>query len=322
MNLSNMTLAQLRYLVALDRERSFREAAARCFVTQPALSQQVQKLEDELGVRVFDRSRQPVVPTELGERILAQARSILREAERMGDVIAESAGPLSGRYRLGILPTLAPTLLPIFLPGFTRRHSLVELEIEEVQTEPMLERLRSDSLDGGIAATPLAAPQIEERPLYRESFVLYASPGHRLAKKRRVDQGALAAEPVWIMAEGHCFRNQVLQLCGPPRPMILGSGGAVTFASGSFETLIRLVDQGFGVTILPELVAAGLPPARQKARVRPFSPPVPIREVAFVHHRQHLRRSIADALIDAIRAALPSTTASSAAPLPPLPPKS
>src|SRR4030095_4552225 len=139
MNLSSMTLAQLRYLVAVDRERSFREAAARCFVTQPALSQQIQKLEEELGIRVFDRSRQPVVPTERGERVLAQARTVLREADRMADVIAESAGPVSGRFRLGILPTLAPTLLPLFLPAFARRHSLVELQSPEVQTETMLE---------------------------------------------------------------------------------------------------------------------------------------------------------------------------------------
>jgi len=313
-----MTLAQLRYLVAVDRERSFREAAARCFVTQPALSQQIQKLEEELGIRVFDRSRQPVVPTELGERVLDQERTILREADRMVDVIAESAGPVSGRFRLGILPTLAPTLLPLFLPAFARRHSLVELQIQEVQTETMLEWLRADALDRGIAATPLGAPQIEERPLYRESFVVYAPAGHPLTRRRRVDQTALAEEPVWIMAEGHCFRNQVLQLCGAPRPVIAGTGGAVTFASGSFETLIRLVDEGFGVTVLPELVASALPPAKRRARVRPFAPPVPTREVSFVHHRRHLRRAIADAIADAIEAALPQAGGSSAPPLDPL----
>jgi LysR family hydrogen peroxide-inducible transcriptional activator len=317
MNLSNMTLAQLRYLVAVDRERSFREAAARSFVTQPALSQQIQKLEEELGIRVFDRSRQPVVPTELGERVLAQARAILREADRMADVVAESAGPVSGRFRLGILPTLAPTLLPLFLPSFARRHSLVELQIEEVQTERMLELLRADSLDGGIAATPLAAPQIEERALYRESFVLYAPASHPLARRRRVDQTALAAEPVWIMAEGHCFRNQVLQLCGTPRPVIAGAGGSVTFASGSFETLIRLVDEGFGITVLPELVAGTLPAAKQRACVRPFAPPAPTREVSFVHHRRHLRRAIADALVEAIAAAVPATKGGHTPPLDP-----
>ena len=312
-----MTLAQLRYLVAVDNERSFREAAARCFVTQPALSMQIQKLEEELGVRVFDRSRQPVVPTELGERVLAQARAVLREAERMSDVVAESAGPLSGRYRLGILPTLAPTLLPLFVPAFARRHPLVELVIEEVQTDPMLERLRADSLDGGLAATPLGAPQIEERPIYREPLFVYVSPKHPLARKRRVEQSALAGEPVWIMAEGHCFRDQVLQLCGEPRSVVSGTGGAVRFASGSFETLVRMVDQGFGVTVLPELVVRTLPPAKRRSRVRPFAAPVPTREVSFLHHRRHLRRAIADALIDAVRAAVPAQTASGAPPLAP-----
>jgi LysR family transcriptional regulator, hydrogen peroxide-inducible genes activator len=321
MDLSNVTLAQLRCLVAVDRERSFREAAGRCFVTQPALSMQVQKVEAELGVKVFDRSRQPVVPTEIGERVLAQARTVLRETERLADVVAASAGPLSGRYRLGILPTLAPTLLPRFLPGFARRHPLVELVIEELQTEPMLERLRADALDGGLAATPLEAPQIEERPLFREPFFVYLPPGHALARRRRIAQEALPGKEVWILAEGHCFREQVLQLCGAPRSVVSGAGGAVRFASGSFETLVRLVDEGFGLTVLPDLLVRWLPATTRRAQVRPFTPPVPAREVSLLHHRRHLRRAIADALVEAIRAAVPRVSESTTAPLPPRAPR-
>jgi len=303
--LANMTLSQLGYLVAVDRYRSFREAAASCFVTQPALSQQIHKLEEELGLRIFDRSRQPVVPTEPGERVLAQARVILREAERMGDVVAGISGEVAGTYRLGIIPTLAPTLLPRFLPSFIRRHARVELVVEELQTSVMLARLADDTLDGGLAATPLYAAGIHERPLYREPFYVYAASGHRFAREKTVAQAELANESVWIMAEGHCFREQVLQLCGSGRTVASEGTGSVRFESGNFDTLVRLVDADFGVTILPELVIYGLPPARRKARVRPFAPPVPTREVSFVHSRDHLRRAIADALVDEIRRTLP-----------------
>jgi len=306
LSIGSMTLSQLAYLVAVDRHRSFREAASSCFVTQPALSQQVAKLEEELGVRVFDRSRQPVVPTEAGERLLAQARVILREAQRMADMVAGLAGEVAGAYRLGIIPTLAPTLLPRFLPAFARRHPRVDLVVEELQTAAMLTRLADDTLDGGLAATPLHVPGVHERPLYRERFFVYAASGHRMLRGKTVTQAALAAESVWIMGEGHCFREQVLQLCGTSRTMSEEGAGGVRFESGSFDTLVRLVDAGFGVTVLPELVIDALPAARRKARVRPFAPPVPTREVSFVHSRDHLRRAIADALVDAVRAALPA----------------
>ncbi len=319
-----MTLTQLAYLLAVDRTRSFREAARECHVTQPALSQQLRKLEDELGERVFDRSRQPVVPTEAGRRILDQARVVLREADRMADVVAEMRGELVGTYRLGIIPTLASTLLPLVLPRFTRAHPRVELVVDELQTAVMLERLRSDALDGGIAATPLHAPGIHERPLYREPFSAYVAARHPLARHRRIAEADLSEQGVWVMAEGHCFRDQVLQLCGPQRAVASRSGGAVRFESGSFETLMRLVDEDFGITVLPELVIRGLPAARRRRHVRPFSPPVPSREVGFVHGRDHLRRAIADALVEMVRATLPADLVAAAERgtgrvLPPLP---
>lgn len=305
MNLSTMTLAQLGYLVAVDRYRSFREAAASCHVTQPALSQQVQKLEEALGGRVFDRSRQPIVPTELGARVLTQARIVLREAERMGDVVTEATGAVAGRYRLGIIPTLAPTLLPLVLPRFVRKHPAVELVIEELQTEVLVARLEEDTLDGGLAATPLHARRIHERPLYREPFSVYVAANHPLAKRPRVGQRELAEQSVWIMAEGHCFREQVLQLCQGERVVSAPGGGSVEFVSGTFETLIRLVDANFGLTVLPELVIRALPAAQRKRHVRPFVPPVPVREVSFVHSRDHLRRAVADALVAELVASLP-----------------
>jgi len=309
---STMTLTQLSYLVAVDRCRSFREAAVRCCVSQPALSQQVKKIEEELGVRVFDRSRQPVVPTEAGERVLAQARVVLREAERMAEVVAAAQGEVAGPYRLGILPTLAPTLLPLFLSGFVRRHPRVELIVEELQTAAILARLADDTLDGGLAATPLHAPAIHERPLYREPFHVYLAAGHPLARRRVVAQEDLAAESVWLLGEGHCFREQVLQLCGAGRALVHPGGGTVRFESGNFDTLVHLVDGGFGVTILPDMVVRGMPAARRRSRVRPFAAPVPAREVGFVHGRDHLRRAIADALVEEIRSAVPADLSAAA----------
>ena len=300
-----MTLAQLRYLVAVDRRRSFREAAESCHVTQPALSMQVQKLEDSLGVRVFDRSRQPIVPTDIGRRVLEQARVVLRESERMSDVVAATDGELEGRYRLGIIPTLAPSLLPKFLPGFAKRHPRVELVIEELQTSDMVSRLLEDTIDGGIAATPLYENGIKERPLYREPFSVYVSSNHPLAGRATVKQSELVDESVWIMSEGHCFRDQVLHLCKADRPVSTRNGGLVRFESGTFDTLIRLVDAEFGLTVLPELVVRSLPAPKRRARVKRFAAPVPTREVSLIHAREHLHRRIADALETAIAVSVP-----------------
>jgi LysR family hydrogen peroxide-inducible transcriptional activator len=231
---------------------------------------------------------------------------VLREAERMGDVVAEGSAEVAGTYRLGVIPTLAPSLLPLFLPRFARRHPRVEVVIEELQTEVMLRRLVEDALDGGLASTPLQAAGIHEQPLYREPFGVYVSASHPLAKRAQVRQSDLAEHDVWIMSEGHCFREQVLQLCKADRTVTMEGGGAVRFESGNFETLIRLVDANFGLTILPELVIRNLPASRRRSRVRSFAPPVPTREVSFIHSRDHLRRAIAQALVSEIRAALPS----------------
>lgn len=299
MDLANVTLTQLRYVVAVDRFRSFRLAAEHCHVSQPALSMQIGKLEELLGLTVFDRSRQPVVPTERGAPVVAQARTVLREMERLADVT--SAGrEVSGRYRLGVIPSLSPTLVPRFLPTFSERFPRVELIVEEVQTDTMVGRLQDDSLDGGIAVTPLGVPGLYEQELFREPLLAYFPPKHPLAKRARVRQSDLLGEQLWLMSEGHCFRTQVLKLCRADRR---GESPGPRFESGSFETLVRLVDAGQGVTVLPELVAQGLPAAQQRRQVRPFSPPVPVRQVSFIHMREHLHRAIADALVATLKEA-------------------
>ena len=290
-----MTLDQLRYLLAVDEQRSFRRAAEAVHVSQPALSMQVRKLEAMLGLRVFDRSKQPVVVTSDGQRVLSQARAIVREADHMVDVLGNTGGELTGRYRLGVIPTLAASLLPRVLPAFIDRHPLVSLVIEELQTEVMLERLAQDQLDGGFAATPLAAHGIHELPVLHEPLYLYAPAGHALLRKKSVRQSELWEARLWIMGEGHCFRSQVLHLCKAHRPMQTDAGAEVVFESGSFETLVHLVDAGLGVTLLPELSTLSLPARARDRQLRPLSPRIS-REVSLVFARKDLHRGINDAL--------------------------
>ena len=298
-----MTISQLNYVVAVDKYRNFVEAARHCFVTQPTLSMQIKKLEEALDVVIFDRSKQPVVPTVLGEKFIGQARIVLREAARLEEIINEERGQIKGNYRLGIIPTLASTVLPLFLREFSKEYPDVNLIIQELQTRVMEEMLEEDTLDGGIAVTPLENRKIVEHPLFYEPFYLFVSTNHPLASSQKVMETELANQEVWLLNEGHCFRNQVIKLCrmqeGADR------SPSVRFESGNLQTLIRLVEQDFGMTLLPYLLIREFERPEQKNMVRPFTPPVPIREVSLIHRRQVVKKNITEALISAIRKTLP-----------------
>lgn len=303
MDLSALTIQQLRYVVAVDDHRSFREAALHCHVSQPALSSQVKKVEDVLGTSIFDRARQPVMLTDRGIAVVAQARVVLQELDRFRLLLSRHED-LSGPYRLGIIPTLVPALLPLVAGRFAAGHPRVALEIEETKTDVLVRRLREGSLDAGLAATPLHVPSLHERVICHEPFQVYLSPQHPLTARTSIRQESLAEERPWLLSEGHCFRTQVLSLC---RDKQAGNGSccSVQYDGGSLEALIRLVDAGVGVTVLPELVVRQLPPERRAAQVRPFAPPQPVREVSFIVAREHVRGDIADALYTAVRDALP-----------------
>ena len=305
MDLSALTLTQLRYLLALDAQRSFRAAADACHVSQPALSAQIARLEELLGTPLFDRSRKPIVPTEAGARIIPQARAIVQETDRLADLARTDANVIAGRYRLGVIPTLASTVLPRVLPTFCREFPDVELIIEEHPTQILLERLAQDLLDGGIAATPLAAPGIQEQVLFREPFYAYLPAGHALLKRSRVRQSDLRDLPMWLLSDGHCFREQVLQLCGSHCPVESPAGTPLAFDGGAFQTLIDLVDNGLGATIIPELCLTRLDAKRRRAHCRPFSAPIPVREVSLLFARRHLRRRIGEKLAETIVAVMP-----------------
>ncbi|MBL8784818.1 MAG: hydrogen peroxide-inducible genes activator [Deltaproteobacteria bacterium] len=297
MDLDQVTLAQMRYAVAVESARSFRDAAARCHVSQSGLSMQVRKLEELLGVVLFDRSKKPVLVTPEGVLALVQIRAVLRETERLGQVVAEEDHP-AGRYRLGVIPTLSPTVLPLFLAEFVDLYPRVELVIEELKTEEIIARLQSDTLDAGLAATPLGVPGLAEAPLGDEVMVAYLPKRDPLLDKAAVTQKDLRDRELWVMPEGHCFRSQVLAYCHAERPR---EPRRIQFESGSFQTLIRLVDAGLGATVLPALVAAELSAARQRAHVRPLVHPTPVRQLGLVTARADLRRRVSDALVELIR---------------------
>jgi LysR family hydrogen peroxide-inducible transcriptional activator len=303
MDLSALTIQQLRYVIAVERHRSFRDAALASHVSQPALSMQIKKLEDLLDVCVFDRSKQPIIVTEKGSRVVAQAKLALEHFERIGSVVGRQE-ELSGTFRLGIIPTLLPTLVPRFLSPFARAHPRIDLEIVEAKTTALLRGLREGSIDGGLAATPLEVAGIHERVICHERFFGYLPEGHTLLSRGRLHQADLMDEQVWLLGEGHCFRTQVLHLCSADRRHD-GGKSSVQCECGSFETLIGIVDSGFGVTILPELVVRSLPAARQAAQVRPFAVPEPVREISFLHAREQERVEVADALVHTLSSVMP-----------------
>jgi LysR family hydrogen peroxide-inducible transcriptional activator len=302
MDLSALTVQQLRYLVAVDRLRSFRDAASACHVSQPALSMQVKRLEEILGVPIFDRSRQPVVVTEVGTAILAQARLALDHFDRIGALVRFD-DELAGTFHLGFIPTLVPALVPLVLPRLSRAHPRADVEIVELRTADMVRALREGRLDAGVAATPLDVSGVHERVLCHEAFYVYLPEGHSLLGKSRIRQSDLVDEQVWLLSEGHCFRNQVLHLCSVDRSRP-ADGCRVRFDGGSFATLAAIVDEGVGVTILPELTVRALPP-RQAARVRPFVAPEPVREVSLLYAREQARAKLTTAVFEAVQAALP-----------------
>jgi LysR family hydrogen peroxide-inducible transcriptional activator len=299
MDLSQVTLAMMRYAVLVAETRSFRVAAERAFVSQPGLSMQLAKLEELLGVSLFDRAKKPTLVTPEGEKILAQFRVILRETERLAQVTHQDEEP-SGTYRLGIIPTMAPTILPLFLDAFLKACPKVELVVEELQTAHIIERLREDRLEAGLLSTPLSASGLDEIALGAERLLAYLSPGDELLARKTVTEEDLRSRRLWVMPEGHCFRTQVLSYCGARRGKLKDPAG-VQFESGSFETLIRLVDSGLGATVLPELVAHGLGEERRSAQVRPFRGTTPVREIGLVTSRRELHEKVTARLLTVLQ---------------------
>ena len=287
-----MTLTQLTYMIAVAEAGNFTVAAEQVFVTQPTLSMQIQKLEDELGVKIFNRTKKPIRLTKVGKQILIQARNIIAEAKRMDDIVAQEKGFIGGEFKLGIIPTVMPTLLPMFLNVFIKKHPKVNLKIEELTTNTIITHLKEGKLDAGIAATPLKFDNIEERPLYYEPFVGYVPKSHRLNSIDHLTQEDLEEEEILVLEDGHCFRNQALSLCSTKSGH---SSKVFNLKSGSFETLINLSNEGLGMTLVPYLNTLNLS-RENKANLKHFKEPSPAREISLVYPKSQLKIQIIEAL--------------------------
>jgi len=297
-----MTITQLEYIVAVDTYRSFVSAAEKCFVTQPTLSMQVQKLEDTLGVKLFDRSKQPVTPTEIGIEIISQARILLSESEKIKEIITDRQRELSGELKIGIIPTIAPYILPKILHGFIEKYPQVKLIVWEQTTEQIIQQLKLGMIDCGILSTPLHESNLIEIPVFYENFVAYVSKNSKLSKKKNIVPDDIDMEEIWILNEGHCMREQVLNIC--QRRKATQGFKHFEYNTGSVETLKRMVDQNNGATILPELALSDLSD-KQLDKVRYFKSPEPAREVSIVIQRNFLKRRMIEALKNEILEFLP-----------------
>lgn len=299
-----MTLTQLSYIVAVDRYRHFATAAEKSFVTQPTLSMQIHKLEDELDITIFDRSKSPVVPTEIGEKIIAEAKKMLKLEKHIEDLASLRDDELRGTFRIGIIPTIAPYLLPLFLRNFREKYPKVQLVLEEVITEKILELINQDYLDIGIIATPVEQGNIFEEDLYYEPFMGYVSETHPLAKKEEISVSDLEGANLWLLNEGHCFRDQTIKLCKKFRQNNIEERN-IEFESGNLETLKQLVEQNFGMTLLPYLAKNQINQKCAKAHLRPFEDPAPRRKVRIVYGREFLKKNVIAAFKKEVMAVIP-----------------
>ncbi|HKJ46596.1 MAG TPA: LysR substrate-binding domain-containing protein [Balneolales bacterium] len=297
-----MTLTQLNYIIAVDNYRHFADAAQKCYVTQPTLSMQIHKLEQELGVQIFDRSKHPVIPTKIGEKIIGQARLTLKDSDRIKELISEGQNEFTGTFRVGVIPSVAPYLLPYFLKNFTRKYPKINLKIEEALTDTIVYKVNHDKLDAGILAQSIKEKNIFELPLFNEPFIVYVSAKNQLSRKSDITINDLDGHHVWLLRKGHCLRDQVLHILDKKK--ILTDNETVQFESGNIESLKNLVEQNFGLTLLPKLAIRGSKQNSQ-AKVCNFKSPVPERSVKLVYGRLFLKKNIIDAFKKEIIASIP-----------------
>lgn len=297
-----MTLTQLMYIVAVEKYRHFGTAAEKSFVTQPTLSMQIHKLEEELGLKIFDRSKSPVVPTPVGAKIVEKAREVLSGEKAIEDLARAADDRIQGVFRIGVVSTVAPYLLPLFLKPFMDRHPEVTLVFEEGLTREILEGIADDRLDAGIIASPPDIPNVLERELFLEPFTAFVPEGHPLREMERLSVNQLNPEELLLLNEGHCFRDQAVKLCSR---MTADRPARVQFRSGNLETLKRLVERDYGVTLLPWLSLHGPDVPCGRARAIPFESPEPCRRIRLAYSREYLEKTFVKALERVILTSIP-----------------
>ncbi|QRR01220.1 hydrogen peroxide-inducible genes activator [Dyadobacter sandarakinus] len=297
-----MNIQQLEYIVAVDNYRHFVQAAEHCNVTQPTLSMMIRKLEEELSIKIFDRTKQPVVPTGIGREVIDQAKTVLREASRMSEIAKHFNGDLSGELRIGVIPTIAPYLLPHVVNPFITEYPQIRLHVSEMITERIITDLKTGNLDAGIVASLAEESSLYEIPLYKERFFAFVSENTGLFSKQYILPSDIEPNELWLLEEGHCFRTQIQRLCELSRNSQFGS--SFNYRSGSIETLIRLVEKNGGITILPEMAVHELSEERRR-HIRNFRFPEPAREVCLVVSREQMKSRLIDALKSGIIGHLP-----------------
>ena len=286
-----MTITQLKYVLAVAEHKNFTVASEHCFVTQPTLSMQIQKLEEELSTQIFNRNKKPIQLTEIGAKIVEQAKIIVNESNRITDIVDQQKGYIGGDFKLGIIPTIMPTLLPIFLKTFIKKYPKVNLKIEELTTDEIIKKLTDGQLDCAIVATPLENEALKERALYYEPFVGFVPESHRLYEHKKIEVDDLHLEDILLLEDGHCFKENIINLCSTFKTKT----NHFQLESGSFDTLIKLTKEGLGMTMLPYLQTLDLN-VTDKIYLREFSGTVPAREVSIIYHKSQLKIHLVEAL--------------------------
>ena len=295
-----MTLQQLEYIVAVYRTRHFVKAAEACGVTQPTLSAMIQKLEAELDVKLFERSSQQVMPTAIGKVVVEQAWKVLNRARKLKDIVAEEKKSLTGTFRLGILPTIAPYLLPRFFPKLMRENSSLEIRVVEMKTADIRRAIDRGEIDAAVMVDTGDLDDYALTTLFYEQFLAYVSPSDQLSAKKSIKTSDLSNELLWLLDEGHCFRDQLVKYC----QLKAAKTSQSAYSLGSIETFMRIVENGQGVTFIPELATMQLTPT-QKELVRPFAIPIPTREVVMATSKAFVRKSLLDMIVGQIRNSVP-----------------
>jgi LysR family hydrogen peroxide-inducible transcriptional activator len=297
-----MTITQLSYVLALEKHLSFVEAAQHCNISQPALSMQVKKLEDFLGVEIFDRGSSPLKITEIGAKIIEQSKNIFEEYHQIFEIIAEYKNKINGTVKLGIIPTLSPYLLPLFLRKLEIKYPLLNLEIEELTTQVIEEKLRNHTLDMGILASPLRKPDLVENVLFYEELVAYISKQNLLYNKNYILSKELDLDQLWLLEEGHCLRNQIENFCELKQKQ--NKDAQLKLKTGSLETVIKLSDNYAGMTLLPELCILDWEPKKLE-NIKFFAVERPMREISLVTEKTYKRKALIAAIKQEILNSLP-----------------
>lgn len=297
---SNMTLQQLEYVVAVAQHRHFLKAAEACDVTQPTLSSMIQKLEDELGVKIFDRKQKPIAPTAIGNLIIEQAQHMIAQAQRLKASVDEEQQTVCGTFRLAVLPTIAPYLIPRFLPVFSEKHPQIDLRISEMKTAEIKQALDKGEMDAAIVAHLTDMDDYDSIPLFYEQFFVYAAPNAPLHDHSSIRTTDLRDIPLWLLDEGHCFRDQLVSFCHLKSAI----RSQRSYHLGSIETFMRIVENGMGVTFIPELCTLQLSP-EQKKLVRPFAIPIPSRQIVMLTSNDFVRRKLLRLITEKIKESVP-----------------